>query len=809
MLNKLKKPLDWPLQVKVMATIMITQALLGAVLLVVVLDRSDRTLNSNVKAIHRSIDTLLADSFIDPLLKRDFAAIEQAANDLFQKDVIEAIQVSEPSGLHVATAGDFSELATLNQSDSIETFDWSKSQSIRKVNEVIFAGQTLGTVRYSISLKDQKIAREQFSKHFVATALTISGFSIFLSFLISRRMVRRIRAIKRVSDAASNGDFSQRAPISTGDELGSLAKGVNRMAESVHERVQALIKSEVLKTSYLHSAQTEKARLTALLNSMKLGIVFLNNQCELIYSNDAVKKIWPDGLPDFVGSAMNHGKERILDNGRIIFESSQIVLGEMQDGEEDLSDEYRSIGSLWIFEDVTDERNAQMTIQYLAERDSLTGLYNRRSFTAALQQVVEQAPETRMALVYVDLDNFKLINDLHGHQQGDKVLIDIASKLSAATRSSDVVARIGGDEFVVLVKDIKPEEQAAWCDRLLMQLTTSFNEGPDSSPTATCSIGLAWYPDDGANAEQLLASADEAMYDAKRAGKNGWKNFQKHSERDQEKAEKILWSDRLNQALKNDGFSIFLQGVHYVGTREIHHFEALVRMPDPQNPGTYFNPGQFIGYAEESGKITLLDRWMIKNCIKLLSENLDIPPIAVNVSAISFTESSLTCFIAEQLKLSGVAAHRLHLELTETAALADIHAAQASVTALQKLGCDVCLDDFGSGFASLAYLKLIDANYLKIDGLFIRGLNEDRENQVLLRAIIDIAKYSNRLTVAEWIEDEAMLETIVGYGVDLAQGFHLSKPQPALIVIEQFRTVPALTANPKTSADEFALEFSI
>jgi diguanylate cyclase (GGDEF)-like protein len=622
-------------------------------------------------------------------------------------------------------------------------------------------------------------------------------------------MVSRIRAIKRVSDAASTGDFSRRVRITSGDELGSLAKGVNRMAESVHDRVQALIKSEVLKTSYLYSAHTEKARLTALLNSMKLGIVFLNNQCELIYSNDAVKKIWPDGLPDFVGPAMNHGRERTLANGQIIFETSQVVLGEMQDGEEELAEEDRSIGSLWVFEDVTEERNAQMTIQYLAERDSLTGLYNRRSFTSALQQAVEQAPEARMALVYVDLDNFKLINDLHGHQQGDKVLIDVAAKLSAATRSTDVVARIGGDEFVVLVKDIKPEEQAAWCDRLLMQLTTSVDDGPESSPTATCSIGLAWYPDDGANAEQLLASADEAMYDAKRAGKNGWKNFQKHTDRDQEKADKVLWADRLNQALKNDGFSIFLQGVHYVDNHEIHHFEALVRMPDPQKPGTFFSPGQFIGHAEESGKISLLDRWMIKNCIKLLSENTDIAPIAVNVSAISFTQPCLTEFVAEQLKHFGVEGHRLHLELTETAALADIHAAQASVAALQKLGCDVCLDDFGSGFASLAYLKLIDANYLKIDGLFIKGLNEDRENQVLLRAIIDIAKYSNRLTVAEWVEDEAMLKTIQGYGVDLAQGFHLSKPQPALTVIEQFRNVPIEAANSKTSADEFALEFSI
>jgi diguanylate cyclase (GGDEF)-like protein len=805
----LKKLSNWPLQVKVMLIVMITQALLGAVLLVVVLDRSDNALNSNVKTLHRSRDTLLADSFVNPLLEQNFSVIQQVAGELQSKGVIEAIQISDVAGLPVATAGDVEGLASLQKSDSIDSFNWAKSSSIRKVNEITYANQSLGTVRYSVSVKDQQSAREQFAKHFIVTAISIAGLSTFVSILASRRIIRRIRAIKKVSDAASTGDYSRRVRITSTDELGALANGVNRMAESVHERVQAVIRSEVLKTTYLHSAYIEKARLTSLLNSMSLGIVFLNNQNELIYSNDAVKKLWPDGLPDSIGPALNHGRELILDNGKIIFETSQIVLGEAQEGEEELRDEDRSIGSLWIFEDVTDERNAQMTIQYLAERDSLTGLYNRRSFTTALQQAVEQAPDTRMALVYVDLDNFKLINDLRGHQQGDKVLIDIASKLSATTRSTDVVARIGGDEFVVLVKDIKPEEQAAWCDRLLLQLTSSRAENSDSGLEATCSVGIAWYPEDGANAEQLLASADEAMYDAKRAGKNGWKNFQRHSDRDQEKAAKVLWADRLNQALKNDGFCIFLQGVHYADSREIHHFEALVRMPDPQNPGRYFNPGQFIGHAEESGKITLLDRWMIRNSIKLLSENPDIPPIAVNVSAISFTESSLTCFVAECLRQFRVDGHRLHLELTETAALADIHAAQASVAALQKLGCDICLDDFGSGFASLSYLKLIDANYLKIDGIFIKGLNEDRENQVLLRAIIDIAKYSNRLTVAEWIEDEAMLDNVKSYGVDLVQGFHLSKPQPAKDVIEQFRTTPANSVAQNNKDVEFAIEFNI
>jgi EAL domain-containing protein (putative c-di-GMP-specific phosphodiesterase class I) len=248
----------------------------------------------------------------------------------------------------------------------------------------------------------------------------------------------------------------------------------------------------------------------------------------------------------------------------------------------------------------------------------------------------------------------------------------------------------------------------------------------------------------------------------------------------------MLWAERISHALRTDGFKVFLQGVHHADNLEIHHFEALIRMPDPSNPGTLFSPMDFISQAEASGKITGLDRWMIQQCIALLGAYPTMPPIAVNISAISLSDASLTGFVAAQLLIHNVAGNRLHLELTETAALSDLTTAQAAVASLQKLGCSLCLDDFGSGFASLAYLKLINADYLKIDGLFIKGINDDRENQVLLRAIVDIAQSSSRLTVAEWIEDEAMLNTVRSFKVDLVQGYHLSKPAPSAQVITNF-----------------------
>ncbi len=776
---KPNNPKHWPLQIKTILAVVISQILLSSSLFYMVLNRSDEAAVTSITSIHQQMDTMLATTLVDPLLQKKYMQMQQILNELVEKGAIYGIKVTGTSGYRFAEAGNFSDLQGLTDSDPLQSTDWSATKFIRKVSDLRYAGHFLGTVYYSISLEEQHAARQKFITQFIAIAAALGLITVFLAYLYTARIISRLRSIRRVGDAASRGDFSVRARVAAQDEIGKVALGVNKMAESVQERIQDLIQSEVLKTSYLYNSLAEKARLQSLLNSMRFGIVFLNESEEIVYFNDAFKRIWPDAFPNFLGKASNHGRERTLADGRIVFETSHIVMNEEEEG--------MSMGSLWVFEDITEEKAAQKKIQFLAERDSLTGLFNRRSFTSALKQSIEESPETPMALIYVDLDNFKLINDLKGHSEGDKVLVDIANKLTTATRSTDVVARIGGDEFVVLVPGISPQDQAAWCDRLLMQLTSHLQSDSKSGPVATCSVGVAWYPKDGSSPEHLMAAADEAMYDAKRAGKNAWRGFQHQAQRDETKVQTILWADRIIQALREDGFDIFLQGVHEVDTKEVHHFEALIRMPNTEKPGSYYNPGEFIGYAEQSGKIVALDRWMIRHVIALLKEHPEMPPIAVNVSAVTFADTSIAKYIAEQLHCFGVLGKRLHLELTETAALSDIHAAQQTVAQLNALGCEVCLDDFGSGFASLTYLKSIDADYLKIDGMFIRGINENRDNQVLLRAIVDIAKTSNRLTVAEWIEDEQMLETIKSYHIDLAQGYHLSRPMLASKAIELYR----------------------
>jgi diguanylate cyclase (GGDEF)-like protein len=781
---------NWPIQAKVMLWVTVGQVVLNLMLLQGVMYRTDHSLRQQVKTVIQEIDSLISISLTEPLLRRDYALLQQVTQELLAKKTVVGIRVTNAAGALLAEAGLTSNLSGLIKSDDPNSLEWSLTPVIHTASSLSFSGQSLGKVQYITSLDTQREERRDLLSVFTLIAFLTTTLAIGAGYLVSAKLVRRIKAIKQVSDAATQGEYNRRVSVDSEDELGKLALGLNRLADSVTDRMKALMKSEALKTDYLQTAQVEQARLSSLLDSMRLGIIFLNNQQDLIYSNAAVKKLWPEGIPSFVSRATNHGRERTLSDGRIIFETSHTVFANEGVSElvaEAQSESDRSIGSLWIFEDVTAERQAETTIRFLAERDPLTGLFNRRSSTTALQRAIEQNPHDGLALLFIDLDDFKLINDLKGHLQGDKVLVEVAKKLTEITRSTDIVARIGGDEFVILMTFDQAEDQTKWCDRLLVEL--SCIELSDEAMRISCSVGLALYPRDGSNAEALLAAADEAMYEAKRSGKNAWRPFTERKDRHAEKANSLLWADRLRDALKTDGFEIFLQGVHHSDSRTIHHFEALIRMPDPRKPGVRFNPGEFIQHAERSGKITQLDRWMIQHCLALLADYPNLPAIAVNMSAVSLNDATFPNFVAQQLKLHNVSGVRLHLELTETAALSDIKAAQAAVVALQELGCDICLDDFGSGFASLAYLKHINAEYIKIDGLFIKGIHEDRENQVLLRAIVDIAKLSNRLTVAEWVEDEAMLNTVRGYNIDLVQGYHLSKPAPAKEVIARYFTL--------------------
>lgn len=549
-------------------------------------------------------------------------------------------------------------------------------------------------------------------------------------------------------------------------------------------------------------AQREQGRMSALLSGMSIGILFEDRDGRVEYVNPAFRHMWAIGEGiELVGrptqDVLNHSTHRfarpdhaskhilhVLDtheiserfevdlyDGRILTQLSYPVSD--PDG--------RAIGRLWIYEDITHERQTAQQLIYLAEHDALTGLYNRHRFQDHLERTINASARSggRFALLYFDLDEFKSINDSFGHRAGDTVLVRAAGEVASLVRGGEMFARLGGDEFAILVALQHGDEPVQLAERVVHAISAIPFRFRGSNIRLTASVGIAHYPEHGDNAEDLVAHADTAMYQAKDSGKNTWALYDPSRNIAEAMLERMTWSTRIAQALKHDGLELHYQGIYHTRDGSLSHLEALVRMRDPAEPGRLVMPGQFIPVAEKNGQILEVDRWVIRESIATLARHPELAALAVNVSGRSFDEPTLPHYIQEQLKLHGVAPKRLIIELTETAAVTEMQDAQRFIEALQQTGCLICLDDFGSGFSTFAYLKYLSVQILKIDGMFVRDLPNNRDNQAFVKAMIDVARGLGKVTVAEFVEDAATLDMLARFGVDMAQGYHLDRPSAA------------------------------
>lgn len=540
--------------------------------------------------------------------------------------------------------------------------------------------------------------------------------------------------------------------------------------------------------------------MSSLLSAMNIGILFEDVNNQVIYFNPAFRRIWliPETI-DLAGRATNDvmslsanvlarpdhfskfilhvsGTHEVSDTFEIVMADGRVVT---QLSYPVRDNDVRFIGRLWIYEDITRERQTAEQLIYLAERDSLTGLYNRHRFQEELARMLADVERRKShgSLLFFDLDEFKYINDTFGHRAGDSMLIRVAGEVNALVRRSEIISRIGGDEFAVLLPDASENDATRLAERIIRAIAQIPFRFEGQNLRLTTSLGIAHYPLHGANAEELVSHADAAMYQAKEAGKNAWRVYRHDLDASREMLHRLTWNERLGNALENDLMRLHFQGVYHAANGKLAHLEALVRMQDETDPGRIIMPGHFIPAAEKTRKILDIDRWVICESIALLRRIPNLPAIAVNISGRSFDEPTLPGYIAEQLTEQGVVPKRLMVELTETSAVSDLHDAQRFIEALRHTGCRVCLDDFGTGFSSFAYLKHLKVDILKIDGLFIRDLPNDHDNQVFVKSIVDVARGMNKITVAEFVEDAETLAMLKVFGVDMVQGYHLDMPR--------------------------------
>jgi diguanylate cyclase (GGDEF)-like protein/PAS domain S-box-containing protein len=446
-------------------------------------------------------------------------------------------------------------------------------------------------------------------------------------------------------------------------------------------------------------------------------------------------------------------------------------------------------------QDVTERKRSEDQLRRMADYDSLTGLYNRRRFADALAHRVSYVERYggEGAVLLLDLDHFKYVNDTAGHSVGDQLIATVGRRLRERLRETDTLGRLGGDEFAVLL----PTARAKQAREVAADLLAAMREHPllvgASRPLkVTTSIGIAVFDGEGhLSAEEILVEADVAMYAAKEQGRDAAVVYDRGSGHHAAMQAHQAWSERLQVALADDGFTLHCQPIVDLRTGATEMHELLLRLPGER--GQLFSPGAFLDHAQRFGLTGEIDRWVIGRAIEILAaDNGPSTPakLTVNLSAASLDDGELPELVRRLAAEADVRPDRLVFEVTETAAIADIDRARNLVDQLRHLGCQFALDDFGSGFGSFHYLKHLAFDYLKIDGEFIQQLGENSDDQIVVGALVEAARGLGKKTIAEFVEDAATSTMLGEIGVDLGQGYHFGRPVPIEGVLEPLPPAP-------------------
>jgi diguanylate cyclase (GGDEF)-like protein len=426
------------------------------------------------------------------------------------------------------------------------------------------------------------------------------------------------------------------------------------------------------------------------------------------------------------------------------------------------------------------QKAAAQRIEYLAYNDQLTSLPNRTMFSAALNQALHEAQRhtRRFALLFVDLDRFKHINDTLGHATGDVLLKDVALRLGEALRAGDMVARLGGDEFVVLIKDLQNEKHAEIvAEKILAAIATPLLFSGHEL-RVTCSIGVSIYPGDGEDAQTLMKNADIAMYQAKEKGRNHFAFYS--AERNVNTVERLALESSLRRALDRDELLLHYQPKMNFRDGSTAGMEALLRWQHPDMG--MVSPAQFIPLAEETGLIVPIGMWVLRTACRQMvqwqEQGIAQLVISVNLSPRQFSDTNLLEDIAATLAETGLDGRCLELEITESAIMQDVERGRKLLMALKAMGIRIAVDDFGTGYSSLSTLKQFPIDTLKIDRSFIRDLATDAEDRGLTEAIIAMGKALKLHLVAEGVETQEQLDFLRARGCDELQGYHYSRPLP-------------------------------
>lgn len=438
----------------------------------------------------------------------------------------------------------------------------------------------------------------------------------------------------------------------------------------------------------------------------------------------------------------------------------------------------RVTGVVVAFHDVTADQAKSLQMSHLAQHDALTDLPNRILFNDRLTQAIALAERQgrQLAVMFIDLDHFKKINDSLGHDVGDKLLQSVAGRLMACVRRSDTVSRLGGDEFVILLSQVEHAEDAAFSARKILRALAAPHTIDNKSLDINVSIGVSTYPNDGQDAEGLMNRADNAMYEAKERGRNNYQFFR--HEMHARLAERQSLEADLRCALGRNEFLLHYQPKLSLQTGEITGVEALIRWLHPQRGIIY--PAQFVPIAEECGLIVPIGQWVLLETCKQAQawrdSGLGVVPVSVNVSAAEFGAKDFLSGVRAVLIATGVQPEHLELELTESVLMRDAEGAVVTLVRLKAMGVQLAIDDFGTGYSSFTYLRRFPSDALKLHQSFVQEITADPADAAIVSAMINLGRSLKQRVIAEGVETRAQLKFLQHHGCGEGQGFYFSPP---------------------------------
>lgn len=448
--------------------------------------------------------------------------------------------------------------------------------------------------------------------------------------------------------------------------------------------------------------------------------------------------------------------------------------------------------ALVVAEDITEARVLSERLTYEASHDALTGLFNRREFEQRLRKAMagSKHEECEHVLCYIDLDQFKVVNDTCGHLAGDNMLKQISDLLHSKVRRNDTLARLGGDEFAVLMEQCPLH--MGW--RLATTVLEAIREfrfvWEEKTFSVGASIGLVLINETTEEYNQILKNADSACYAAKDNGRNRIHVFNHDDAELSKRLGEMQWVSHINSALDEDRFELYAQRIHYIGndSNEDNHYEVLLRMHDEN--GKIIMPGAFLPAAERYNLSTKIDRWVFDKTLEIIKQYNDaISMCAINLSGHTLCDEETLAYIEREVDASNISREKICFEVTETVAIANLSNAANFIKHMRDTGCRFSLDDFGSGFSSFHYLKNIMVDFLKIDGQFVKDISKQPIDEAMVRSINEIGHVMATKTIAEFVEDVDSLNILKKIGVDYAQGYFLGMPEPLIEMIEEDRKI--------------------